>query len=198
MAVHYYDEDDIEVGNPHFLPSLCKPHSGTDGGGKGGSEKKSRRAVHASRTPQDAGTAQEADCQTRKPSPTQLIQFLIMKPRNIFEKAVLAQSEKLRPITKGQEEMGFPQLHRPLCLSPAERSHHLYGLRTYLGNGAGAKTLFLPQLQSGIESPQYQRAQGTAETLFHSPHHKRRVSSASYVPAHSHNGKRLQGKILCA
>ena len=38
--------------------------------------------------------------------------------------------------------------------------------RTYLGNGAGAKTLFLPQLQSGIESPQYQRAQGTAEHYF--------------------------------
>lgn len=30
-----------------------------------------------------------------------------MKPRNIFEKAVLAQSEKLRPITKGQEKWAF-------------------------------------------------------------------------------------------
>ena len=35
-------------------------------------------AVPASRTPQDAGTQQEADRQTRNPSTTQLIQFLII------------------------------------------------------------------------------------------------------------------------
>ena len=73
MAVHYYDEDDIEVGKPPLLPSDGKPHGGTYGGGKGGSTKKSSRAIPASRTPQDAGTQQEADRQTRNQCPTLII-----------------------------------------------------------------------------------------------------------------------------
>lgn len=51
-----------------------------------------------------------------------------MKPRNKFEKAVLAESKHLRPITKTQSKWAFRELYRPLRLPTAKRSHNVYGL----------------------------------------------------------------------
>ena len=120
-----------------------------------------------------------------------------MKPRNIFEKAVLAQSEKLRPITKGQEKWAFRN-----CID-----HYAYrlpkGRTTCMDCG---HTWVMEQERKHCSCPNCKaelKVRNTRGRKVQQKHYftvltTSGVSSASYVPAHSHNGKRLQGKILCA
>ena len=72
QAVHYYDENEIEVGKPIQCPSGGEPRCGTHGGGKSGGTAESRPPIPRGRTPQVA-EPQQADSEERNQSRTLII-----------------------------------------------------------------------------------------------------------------------------
>ncbi len=111
LAIHYYDEDNIDVGNPiscgvvvNHKVELTEEEKGT--GTKGGAE-----SLSGGRNAQDTATPQqaEADCQSRteQPNRTFTFRFLTMKARTKFQHKVVAANRRLLPITEKQTEWAF-------------------------------------------------------------------------------------------
>ena len=72
QAIHYYDENEIEVGKPIQCQSSCKPCGGTDRRGKAGS-KEERRLPNISRWNSKSYRTATSRQRKRNTSPTLII-----------------------------------------------------------------------------------------------------------------------------
>ncbi len=72
QAIHYYEENEIEVGKPMDCPSGCEPRCETHGRGKGGGTSERCPQIPRGGTPQVAEPPQTVS-EKRKPTPTLII-----------------------------------------------------------------------------------------------------------------------------
>ena len=119
-----------------------------------------------------------------------------MKPRNKFEKAVLAQSDKLHPLSKTQLSWAFRE-----CVS--HFAHRLpKGRTTCMDCGhewvkkKSDRALCLSEMPRKTEGQEYPCPQSEAEELFHRACQVWGVSDLANVSACGGNGERLQGSPL--
>lgn len=107
QAVHYYDEDDIEVGKPLQCQVVVNHTVELTDEEKAEARQQAIRQYQAEelRKLQNRNKAKASQKQTHNKLNSHYSEP--MKPRNKFEKAVLAQSKKLRPITKAQMNWAF-------------------------------------------------------------------------------------------
>ena len=119
-----------------------------------------------------------------------------MKPRNKFEKAVLAQSKKLRPITPIQINWAFRN-----CVE--HYAHRLpKGRTTCMDCGHSwvmteqTEHCTCPECGASLKVCLTYQRKVRQKAVFHNPYHKRRIPSATNVLACRGYGERVNAKSM--
>ena len=111
LAIHYYDEDNIDVGKPISCGVVVNHKVELTEEEKAQARKRRAESLSGGRNAQDTATPQQAEADrqscTEYPNGTLTLRFLTMKARTKFQHQVVAANGRLLPITEKQAEWAF-------------------------------------------------------------------------------------------